>query len=93
MRGRLQDPRQIWVRAHARFVAKYLVDRNGARAASRAGYSKRTARVKAAQLLAKETVRQVVATGARKQPDKVELKAEKVLASILSGRLRHSGAV
>ena len=45
---------------HKRFVAEYVIDHNGARAARAAGYAKRTANVMASQLLARADVQQLV---------------------------------
>jgi phage terminase small subunit len=49
-------------RKQRRFVAEYLVDMNATQAAIRAGYSARTANVIAAQLLAKLSIREQIAT-------------------------------
>jgi Terminase small subunit len=48
---------------HTRFVQEYLVDRNGAAAAVRAGYSKRTARQIAHELLTRPDVAAAVRDG------------------------------
>ena len=48
---------------HLRFVQEYLVDRNGAAAAVRAGYSKRTARQIACELLTRPDVAEAVRDG------------------------------
>ncbi len=45
----------------ARFVEEYLLDLNATQAATRAGYSKKTANEQGAQLLAKLRIRQAVA--------------------------------
>ncbi len=45
----------------ARFVEDYLIDLNATQAATRAGYSKKTANEQGAQLLAKLSIRQAVA--------------------------------
>ena len=50
-----------------RFVAEYLVDLNGTQAAIRAGYSKRTARTQAAQLLAKRNISEAVEKAQHRQ--------------------------
>ena len=62
-----------------RFVAEYLRDPNGTRAAIRAGYSRRTARIKAAQLLAKPAVQEAVAAGTHRRLRALGLEAEAVL--------------
>jgi hypothetical protein len=48
---------------HARFVQEYLVDRNGAAAAVRAGYSSKTARQIAYELLTRPDVAEAVRVG------------------------------
>ena len=50
----------------ARFVQEYLIDRNGAAAAVRAGYSKRTARQQAYDLLTRPDIADAVARGEAK---------------------------
>lgn len=51
---------------HARFVQEYLVDRNGAAAAIRAGYSPRTARQIAYEILTRPDVAAAVGQGEAK---------------------------
>jgi phage terminase small subunit len=65
-----------------RFVAEYLIDQNGAQAAIRAGYSERSARKIASELLTKPEVRKAVNAGKKHLAAKLELSAEKVLADI-----------
>lgn len=48
---------------HARFVQEYLIDRNGAAAAVRAGYSRHTARQIAYELLTRLDVAELVHAG------------------------------
>lgn len=61
---------------HARFVAEYVKDFNGARAARAAGYSRKTARTIADQLLTKLDIAAAVARLQAKQLAKAELTAE-----------------
>jgi hypothetical protein len=67
---------------HLRFVQEYLVDRNGA-AAVRAGYSQRTARQQAYELL----TRPDVAAGVRAGEVKIAAKAQLSRASVMHGFL------
>lgn len=64
------------------FVAEYIKDKNGARAARAAGYSKHTARITGAQLLTKPNIRKAVDAGLEKQMVKAEITAEKILNRI-----------
>jgi phage terminase small subunit len=66
--------------AKAALSPKYLIDRNGAAAAVRAGYSARTARSIAHELLTKPDVAAMVAEGERAAADRLGLTREKVLA-------------
>lgn len=62
-----------------RFVEEYLVDLNGAQAAIRAGYSAKTARHIAAENLAKPNIQAAIAEGRRKQQERTEISADRVL--------------
>ena len=64
---------------HARFVQEYLVDRNGAAAAVRAGYSKRTARQQAYELLTRPDVAEAVRHGEAEIAAKAHVTREAVL--------------
>jgi phage terminase small subunit len=77
----------------ARFVAEYLVDSNATQAAIRAGYSKKTARNQASDLLAKPDIKAAVAKGQAKVAAKLELSAEKILEDIdrISERAEQEG--
>ena len=66
-----------------RFVQEYLVDRNGAAAAVRAGYSKRTARQQAYDLLTRPDVAEAVRVGEAE----VAAKAQLTRATVLHGFL------
>ena len=66
-----------------RFVQEYLVDRNGAGAAVRAGYSPRTARQIAHKLLTKVDVASAVRTGEAQLAARVELDRERALNGLL----------
>lgn len=63
----------------ARFVAEYLVDLNATQAAIRAGYSQKTARVQASDLLLKPDIAGAVAAGKAKQLEDAGLSAARVL--------------
>lgn len=66
----------------ARFVAEYLVDGNGKRAATAAGYSAGNARKQAYQLLQRAHVRAAIDSARERTTRKLELTAEKVLTDI-----------
>lgn len=65
-----------------RFVDEYLVDLNGTQAAIRAGYSAKTARSKAAQLLAKVNIEQAIQARMGERSEKVGVNAEYVLTRL-----------
>jgi phage terminase small subunit len=65
-----------------RFVQEYLVDRNGAAAAVRAGYSVRSAKQIAYELLARPEVAAAVQEGEAKVAAMAELTRERVLAGL-----------
>ena len=63
----------------ATFVREYLVDLNATQAATRAGYSARTANEQGARLLANASVAAAVRAGQEKRAAKTEITAERVL--------------
>lgn len=65
-----------------RFCREYVIDGNGAQAAIRAGYSAKTAKVQASQLLTIINVQQRVAELRGQVNDKLELTQEKILRDI-----------
>ena len=68
---------------YERFAHEYVIDLNGEQAAIRAGYSAKTARVKASQLLTKVDVQTIIADLSKKQAAKLDLTAEKVLRELM----------
>lgn len=66
-----------------RFVAEYLKDQNGNKAAIRAGYSERSARTIAARLLAKDNIAAAVTRRIEKVEEKSELTALRVRSIVL----------
>lgn len=66
----------------ARFVAEYLIDRNGPRAYAAAGYSKRSARNGAYVLLKKPQVQAALAEGQAKILAKTTITHERVLDAL-----------
>jgi hypothetical protein len=66
---------------HARFAHEYLIDRNGAAAAVRAGYSRRTARQIAYELLTRPDVAEAVRAGEAE----IAADAKVTRAAVLSG--------
>ena len=76
-----------------RFVAEYLRDQNGTQAAIRAGYSKKTARVQAAQLLALLNIKAEVDAKLTKVEEKCGITVEYVLEGLrdVAERCRRDG--
>lgn len=66
-----------------RFCEEYLVDLNGSAAAIRAGYSEAGAKKQAHEILSKPDVKAWIAARAKKSAEKMELKAENVLAELM----------
>lgn len=66
----------------ARFVQEYLVDLNGTAAAVRAGYSKKTANVQAAQLLTKLNIQEAVQVGIDKRAEETGINTEYVVKNL-----------
>lgn len=62
-----------------RFVAEYLIDLNGTKAAIRAGYSAANADKIASQLMGKTGVQAAIDAGKQRQLDKLDITAEAVL--------------
>ncbi len=75
-------PRWLTERQKA-FVREYLVDYNGTKAAIRAGYSRRTARVQASALLTKPNIKTELARLARPIAKRAELKASTLLQILM----------
>lgn len=65
-----------------RFIAEYLKDCNGGKAAIRAGYSEVSARVQAVKLLKRNDVKALVSKGLAKQVKRTEVKADQVIAEL-----------
>lgn len=66
------------------FAKEYLKDLNGTRAAIRAGYSEKTARVTAAQLLAKPNVAKIVQKGIEARAKRVEVNQDWVVKRLMA---------
>jgi len=66
----------------ARFVEEYLVDLNATQAASRAGYSPRTANEQGARLLAKASVSAAIQAAQAKRSERTEITADRVLTEL-----------
>ena|SRR5271166_4912104 len=64
------------------FVQEYLKDKNGARAARAAGYSKKTARIQADQLLTKPDIARLVSAGLTKQMERAQLTGDMIIAEL-----------
>lgn len=65
-----------------RFCQEYVIDLNGTQAAIRAGYSKKTANIQAAQHLTKLSVQNYIQTLQEKKREKMEVTAEMVIAEL-----------
>lgn len=66
-----------------RFVAEYLIDGNGARAAREAGYSEKTARQIATENLSKPDIQAAIAAKQQEMAGKLELRKEHALLAML----------
>jgi len=61
------------------FIDEYIIDFNGTRAAEAAKYSKKTARVKASQLLTKVNIQEAIQKALKKRQERTQITADKVL--------------
>jgi len=66
----------------ARFVDEYLLDRNGAQAAVRAGYSKKCAKEIAYELLTKPHIAAAVQNGMRETAERLQLSREALVEGL-----------
>jgi phage terminase small subunit len=71
-----------------KFCREYIKDFNGAQAATRAGYSEKTGRIQASQLLTNPNIQAYVAELTKKATQKAELTVESVLADIAAIKAR-----
>ena len=62
-----------------RFVDEYLIDLNATQAAIRAGYSKRTARITAAENLTKPNIQKEIGKRMKDREKRIEISQDKVL--------------
>ncbi len=69
----------------ARFVAEYLVDGNGSRAAVAAGYGRAGARVAACRTLANANVRAAIAARQGVDAKRLEIERQDVIQGLLEG--------
>jgi phage terminase small subunit len=65
-----------------RFVAEYLIDLNATQAATRAGYSARTANEQGARLLANVSVRSAIEASKAKRIERIEITQDRVLLEL-----------
>jgi len=70
------EPRQ------KRFVQEYLIDLNATQAATRAGYSKKTARQQAERLLTKVYIKRAVEAAMKKRGERIQITADEVLEEL-----------
>ena len=84
--SRLRDSQAIGPSAahtrHEIFAREYVKDLNGARAAIAAGYARKTAKSAASRLLTNVNVQAILTKLTKKQADKLDLSAEKVLSEL-----------
>lgn len=66
-----------------RFVEEYLIDRNGAQAAIRAGYSSRSACEAAYELLSNSQVRAAVEAGTARKAQELNLKRHDAILALV----------
>lgn len=64
------------------FIKEYLIDLNGTQAAIRAGYSKKTARQIATEMLSKLYMQEAIEEAKKKRMEKADITAEYVLNSL-----------
>jgi phage terminase small subunit len=67
---------------HALFVREYLKDLNGTQAAIRAGYSAKTAKVQASQLLTRLNVQEAIAAGQKERFCEIDTSIERIRREI-----------
>lgn len=70
--------------SHQRFIAAYLKDPNGKRAAIKAGFAPRSAEVTASRLLRNDKVARAVQAGLQKVTDDAMVSRERVLRALLN---------
>ncbi len=76
MAGNIKSPKQL------RFIDEYLVDLNGKQACIRAGYSEKTAEVKACQLLQDPSIAQEIEKRQQELSEKTKITQEMVLQEL-----------
>ena len=67
---------------HERFCQEYIIDLNGAKAAERSGYSKKTARTQANQLLTKLDISKRVAELKKERSERTEITQDMVIREL-----------
>lgn len=76
---------------HQAFVREYLIDGNGTQAAIRAGYSARSARTQAADLLARDDIKAAVEEGQKAKVERAQLSADDVMAEVAAVGMARMG--
>ena len=69
---------------HQRFVSEFLVDLNGSKAARRAGFSERSARQIANQLLSKHDIRAAIQARCRETEKRLQISRDDVIRGLLA---------
>jgi phage terminase small subunit len=80
----ISDAPPVLTPKQAAFVREYLIDLNATQAATRAGYSAKTANEQGAQLLSKAHVREAIDAGKSKRSEKLDVDAEFVLQRLVA---------
>ena len=75
----------------ARFVEEYLIDANDTRAATVAGYSRKTAKQQGARLLTNVDVAAAIAQARVARSERVQITADRVLEEIAAVAFAHMG--
>ena len=68
----------------AAFISEYLIDRNGAQAAIRAGYSPKAAKEQASRLLTNANIRRAIAQKCTEAEERLQISRDDVLNGLVS---------
>jgi phage terminase small subunit len=77
---------------HARFVEEYLIDLNGQKAATRAGYKEANARKQASALLTKKDIRAAVDAGKAEISKRIRINQDEVIRQLVKIGFAEMGA-
>jgi phage terminase small subunit len=79
---KLSPKQRLFVQKQRLFVHEYLIDLNGTKAAIRAGYSAKAAKVTACKLMKLPAVKRSIGTAMKKREDRLEITADKWLREL-----------